>query len=106
MVIAQFSNGLEVPVYQIPVATFINTNGLEYVSGTAFKVSNLSGEAEFNAPGTGGAGNLATSSLEGSNVDMTAEFGKLITSQRAFGLNSQVITAVNEMSQRLAQLKP
>lgn len=102
-----FSNGISLPAYQIPLALFNNPNGLEYVDGTAFRIpaDGKSGEMRLALPGEGGSGQVNGYSLETSNVDIADEFGDLIVSQRVYSLNSQVIQAINEMTQTLSQLK-
>ncbi len=100
-----FSNGERVPAFQIPLAHFTNANGLERISGTAFRETANSGEVTLFDAGLGGTGLLQASSLEGSNVDLADEFSNLIVTQRAFGLNSRLINTIDEMTQQLAQLK-
>jgi flagellar hook protein FlgE len=100
-----FSNGQIVDSYQIPLARFVNANGLERISGTAFAVTENSGDVELFDPGAGGTGFLSVSALETSNVDIAEEFSELIVSQRAFSMNSRVITTVDELTENLVQLK-
>ncbi|MCK6418089.1 MAG: flagellar hook-basal body complex protein [Alphaproteobacteria bacterium] len=102
---AAFSNGVTVDMYRIPLALFNNINSLQEESGTAFSETELSGEPTLLEPDTEGAGILSPSSIENSNVDLADEMSNLIVTQRAFGLNSQVVNAVNEMTQQLSQLK-
>ena len=104
IVTAKYSNGQQVDFYQIPLATFTNANGLQEMSGTTFRMTEAAGEVTYNAPETGGAGVLLSSSIEGSNVDLSNEFGNLIVTQRAFSLNGQVLNAVDEMTRNLSQL--
>lgn len=105
LVVADFSNGNQVPIYRIPVATFTNPDGLSAESGTVFSQTPDAGEVLLYEAGTNGAGIINGSTLEGSNVDISEEFGDLIVHQRAFGLNSQVINAVDEMTENLVRLK-
>ena len=58
-----------------------------------------SGEARTTDAGSNGAGRLATSSIEGSNVDIASEFSKLIVAQRAYTANTKIVTAADEMLQ-------
>lgn len=102
---AQFSNGVEINIYQIPLATFANPEGLNAISGTAFTESAASGGVTLGAAETNGAGSINGSTLENSNVDLGSEMSYLIIYQRTFGLNSQVINAIDEMTQNLSQLK-
>ena len=105
LVYADFSNGSAVPIYRIPLATFANADGLKERSGTVFAESATSGTVSLYEAGTEGAGLINGSTLEGSNVDIAEEFGDLIVHQRAFGLNSRVVNAVDEMTQNLVRLK-
>ncbi len=100
-----FTNGQIIDTYKIPLAKFTNPNGLERISGTAFAETENSGAVELFDPGSGGTGILSAAALETSNVDIADEFSSLIVNQRAFSLNSKIITTVDEMTQNLAQLK-
>lgn len=103
----QYRSDLTLPAYRIPLALFNNPDGLTSVDGTAWRVAadGSSGEPEIVEARTNGAGIIQAASLESSNVDITDEFGGLIVSQRAYSMNSQVVQAVNEMTQTLARLK-
>jgi flagellar hook protein FlgE len=101
---AQYSNGLNTVIYQIPVATFANPDGLSPVSGTAYQSSNNSGAAILNTPGAGAAGTIKSSELEDSTVDINTEFTNLITSQNAYSAAARIITTVDQMLQTLDQI--
>ena len=103
-VVGVYSNGQTAQLYRIPVATFVNENGLTDLTGTVFAESQDSGAYTLQTAGTGAAGIMNPSTIENSNVDLGDEFAKLIVSQRAFSANSQVVQTVNEMTQYLAQL--
>jgi len=103
-VTAQFSNGLSQDVYKIPVATFSNPDGLAQVSGNAYVANKSSGAANINVANSGSAGCIASQSLEGSTVDLAAEFTNLITTQRAYSASARIITTVDQMLQQLEQL--
>ena len=105
IVSARFSNGATSELYQIPLVTFANANGLNEISGTAYSENNLSGEENLRVAGDGGAGFLEPSTLEGSNVDLADEFAKLIISQRTFSANSRLVSTVDEMTQELLRLR-
>lgn len=102
---AEFSNGTVIDVYQIPLATFPSPDQLDPRSGTVFGETVSSGEVTLGLPGENGAGLINQATLENSNVDLGNEMSTLIVFQRSFGLNSQVINAIDEMTQNLAQLK-
>ena len=106
-VFARFTNSLSLPLYRIPLGVFNNPNGLEAVDGTAFRIpaDSQSGALVIAEANSQGAGGINTSTLESSNVDIADEFSTLIFTQRVYSLNSQVIQAVNEMTQNLSQLK-
>lgn len=94
---ATFSNGLTKVIYQVPVATFANAEGLTQVSGTTFKATNLSGSATINLSGVGASGSIVASALEGSTTDTATEFNKMIVAQQAYSAASQVVSSVKDM---------
>ena len=100
-----FNNGIRVDSYQIPLADFTNVNGLERISGTAFAETEGSGAPTIGGPTENGLGSLLTASLENSNVDLSNEFSLMIVNQRAFSLNSRLITTVDEMTELVGRLK-
>jgi flagellar hook protein FlgE len=104
-VIAQFDNGLAKPVYQLPIATFQNADGLKRATGNSYTQSDQSGNFSLQQAGTGGAGMIAPSNLEASTVDLAHEFTNLITVQRAYSASTKVITTADEMLDELNRLK-
>jgi flagellar hook protein FlgE len=105
VVTANFSNGLSQAIYQVPIATFANANGLTAVSGNAYQASQSSGAAAVNAAGTGGAGSIDSNSLEASTVDLATEFTNLITTQRAYEASSKIVTTAAQMLDQLMQMQ-
>jgi flagellar hook protein FlgE len=103
IVTANFDNGLEEPIYIIPIATFNNPNGLAAVSGNAYAATTQSGSYLLQAAGTGAAGLIAPSELESSNVDIAQEFSNLIITQQAYAANSKVLSTADQMIQTLLQ---
>ncbi len=104
-VVARFSNGASADLYQVPLVTFANQNGLTETSGTAYSETSESGEENLREAGQGGAGFVEASTLEASNVDLADEFAKLIVSQRAFGAGTRVINTVDSMTEDLLRLR-
>jgi flagellar hook protein FlgE len=102
---AQFSNGRARALYQIPLATFLNPNGLKADQGGAFSTTLESGLYNINAANAGGAGRIVSGALEASNVDLAAEFTNLITTQRAYSASSRIITTADEMLEELLRIK-
>ncbi|WP_417468666.1 flagellar hook protein FlgE [Maricaulis sp.] len=105
MVYAKFTNGIVKKIYQIPVATFANADGLEALGGGAYGVTRDSGSYTLNTAGIGSAGNLASATLESSNVDLATEFTNLIITQRAYSASSKIITTADEMLNEAINMK-
>jgi flagellar hook protein FlgE len=102
---AQFSNGRSQALYLIPVATFLNPNGLQPEGDGAWRVTLDSGLFTINQPNSGGAGIIQSNALESSNVDLGTEFTDLITTQRAYSAASRIITTADQMLEELLQIK-
>ncbi len=102
---ARFTNGVVRQVYQIPVATVFNPNGLASVGGASFQITDDSGAFTLNAPGVGSSGTISASTLENSNVDIATEFSNLIVTQRAYSASSRIITTADEMLNEAIQMK-
>lgn len=104
-VYARFTNGIVRKIYQVPVATFVNPNGLTTISGGAYATSPDSGQYTLNTPGSGASGTIASQALESSNVDIATEFTNLITTQRAYSASSKIITTADEMLDEAIRMK-
>jgi flagellar basal-body rod protein FlgG len=88
---------------QIQLATFVNPNGLEAMGDNMFMETAASGGALTNNPGLDGTGTLLQGYLENSNVNSVTEITNLIVAQRAYEMNTKVLTAVDKMLQSLNQ---
>ena len=95
-IVGNYSNGRNLDLAEITLATFNGTNFLKRIDGGAFEATDGSGQALF-----GKAGTIVGSSLEGSNTDIADEFTKLIVTQQAYSANTKVITTSNTMVQDL-----
>jgi flagellar hook protein FlgE len=95
-VVGSYSNGRNIDLAEVSVATFNGADFLKRIDGGAFEVTNESGEALY-----GKGGNISGSSLESSNTDIADEFTKLIVTQQAYSANTKVITTANTMVQDL-----
>ncbi|OJU12957.1 MAG: transposase [Caulobacterales bacterium 68-7] len=104
-VTAVFDNGVTRRIAQVAVATFANPNGLIALSGNSYRVSQQSGPFSLKAAGTGGAGEIAPSTLESSTVDLSTEFTGLIVTQRAYSASSKIITTADQMLEELINIK-
>lgn len=100
-----FTNGESRVIGQIALAAFKNPAGLEKTSENMYQVSPNSGEPIYGIPGSSGLGALNPGTLEMSNVDISAEFTEMITTQRGFQANSRIITTSDEMLQELVNMK-
>jgi flagellar hook protein FlgE len=92
-----FDNGARKTEFQIPLVQFSNFNGLQPQSGNAYSTTVASGNPSINSPGDNGTGHIVSSSVEGSNVDIAAEFTKLIQTQRAYEANTKVVTTTDTL---------
>jgi flagellar hook protein FlgE len=91
---------------QIAVAEFANASGLEKEGDNLYKATQNSGD--FDGIGTEvktGGGYMTTGVLEMSNVDLSAEFTDMITTQRGFQANSRIITVSDTLLEELVNLK-
>lgn len=103
---ASYDNGQTKLLGQIAVAEFANASGLEKAGDNLYSDTLNSGE--FNGIGvdiTANGGYMNTGVLEMSNVDLSAEFTEMITTQRGFQANSRIITVSDTMLEELVNLK-
>lgn len=100
-----YSNGNSQLIDTIQLAHFANVDDLEPFGDTLFLPTVESGAALVGLAGTGGRGNIVSGALELSTVDLATEFVTMLISQRAFQINSQVITTADEMYSVAAELK-
>ncbi|WP_028471163.1 flagellar hook-basal body complex protein [Neptunomonas japonica] len=102
--IAAFSNGEELKIGVVAVASFENQAGLQPSGDTEWSATLASGGALMNPPGTGLNGLLRSAALEQSNVDLSAELVKLIEAQRNFQANSKTLETLNTVTQSILQI--
>jgi len=89
---------------QLDLATFANEAGLEAQGSNLYLETSASGAAQTGTPGSTGFGKISQGFLETSNVNAVAEITSLITAQRAYEMNSKVITVSDEMLSMTARL--
>ncbi|MGF1641963.1 MAG: flagellar hook protein FlgE [Rhodospirillales bacterium] len=102
---ALFDNGESRPIYRIPVATFVNPNGLGARTGNVWHETVEAGDATLREAGTGPAGEINQSSLEASTVDIAQEFTDMIIVQRAYSAATKIISTADEMLDELIRLR-
>jgi len=88
---------------QIQLTTFANPNGLRSDGHNLFSATSSSGEPTTGAPAVDGRGSLLQGSTEGSNVDVVDQMVSMIRTQRAYEINSKVISAADEMLRNATQ---
>jgi flagellar hook protein FlgE len=106
VVTAIYSNGTNKQVGQIALADFRNPDDLLRQGNNLYTEGVNSGKPQVGAAGTGTLGPIATGQLEGSNVDLAAQFGQMIQAQQGFNSNTKVITTTNNMLQAVISIVP
>ncbi|AKQ55996.1 flagellar basal body rod protein FlgG [Bordetella hinzii] len=96
--------GVNVQIGQLQLATFINPGGLQSVGENLYLQTDSSGPANLLQPGVDGAGSLMQNYVETSNVNVAEELVNMITTQRAYEMNSKAVKTSDEMLARLTQL--
>jgi flagellar hook protein FlgE len=100
------TSGDTVTAGYIALADFSNPEGLQSIGNNNFISTGDSGTPQVGLPSSGGRGGTISGELEGSNVDLATEFTNMITAQRGYQANSQVITTADQMLQTLEQITP
>ena len=91
-VTATYTNGLNVDLAEITLASFSGDNGLAKADGGAFRETIISG-----SPILGALGAVVGNALESSNTDIADEFTKLIVTQQAYAANTRIVSTADEM---------
>lgn len=99
VVSAVYTNGRSTQLGQLAIANFPNPQGLQQLGNTNWAETFASGTVVQGTAGSAGFGTIQSGALESSNVDLTTELVNMITEQRAFQANAQVITTADQMSQ-------
>jgi flagellar hook protein FlgE len=102
---ARFTNGRSQSLGQIAIANFANPSGLQSLGNTNWAETFASGEALHGQAGNSGFGLIQAGSLEQSNVDITAQLVNMITAQRNFQANAQMISTENQISQTVINIR-
>jgi flagellar hook protein FlgE len=103
---ANYTNGRATAIGQVALANFANQQGLQQVSNTDWVQTYGSGAALYGPAGASGFGLVQSGSLEDSNVDITSQLVKMITAQRAFQANAQMISTENQITQTIINIRP
>jgi flagellar hook protein FlgE len=105
-VVATYSNGEQVTVAQLAVASIENPDTLVAASNNNFTLGTDTITPSVGTAGTGERGTIVGESLESSNVDMATEFTNLIVYQRGYEAGSKIISTQSQMDQMLLQIQP
>jgi flagellar hook protein FlgE len=105
IVLARFTNGQSVQLGQVALANFANPQGLQSVGGNAWIETYAAGDPVLGAAGEGDFGSIQSGGLESSNVDIASQLVNLITAQRNFQANAQVISTADEVTQAIINLR-
>ncbi|MBZ0332801.1 flagellar hook protein FlgE [Marinobacter sp. AL4B] len=105
VIFARYTNGQSKALGQVALASFNNTNGLSPVGDTTWVESFESGQPVIGAPDTGTLGSIKASSVEESNVDLSAELVNLIIAQRNYQANAKTIETSDAVTQTIINLR-
>lgn len=100
-----YSNGRIISLAQVGLAKFTSPTDLAKEGGNLWRETTASGAPVTGPPRTNGLGSIASNALEQSTVDISTEFVRLITTQRAFQANSRIITTTDELLSELLNMK-
>ncbi len=95
--------GSESVIGQLQMAMFLNPSGLSAMGGNLYSTTDASGDAQLLQPGTQGAGTIQQHFIEMSNVSIVEEMVNLISTQRAYEINSKMVKAADEMAATTTQ---
>lgn len=105
IVSGHYTNGQTRKMYQIALVDFTNENALEQIGANLYKPTVQSGQPMIGIPQSSRLGSIASNSLEQSNVDISNEFIRMITTQRGFQANSRIVSVSDGMLEELISLK-
>ncbi len=105
LVTALFDNGETRPIFQLPIATFVNVNGLEARTGNTWNATEASGDFTLREADNGPAGQTVQGTLEASTVDIGEEFTDMIVVQRAYSASAKIISTADQMLEELMRVK-
>ena len=102
---ARFTNGRSNSLGQIALANFANPQGLQQLGDTSWAETFASGQALRGQAGTSGFGLMQSGALEASNVDITEQLVNMITAQRNFQANAQMISTADSITQTIINIR-
>src|SRR5690348_14204307 len=102
---ARFTNGNSQPLGQIAIANFANPQGLQQLGNTQWAETFSSGQALRGQAGNSGFGLVQSGALESANVDVTEQLVNMITAQRNFQANAQMISTADSITQTIINMR-
>jgi flagellar hook protein FlgE len=102
---ARFTNGNSQPLGQIAIANFANPQGLQQLGNTQWAETFASGQALRGQAGNSGFGLVQSGALESANVDVTEQLVNMITAQRNFQANAQMISTADSITQTIINMR-
>jgi flagellar hook protein FlgE len=105
VILARFTNGQSRTLAQVALANFGNPQGLTQLGDTSWAESFESGQPVISSPGSSSLGTVQSGALESSNVDLTEQLVKMITAQRNFQANAQVISTEDTVTQTIINIR-
>lgn len=102
---ARYTNGQSKTLGQVALANFPNPQGLRQLGDSSWSESSDSGAALIGQPGTASLGQIQSGALEGSNVDLTEQLVNMITAQRDFQANSEMIKTEDAITQTIINIR-
>ena len=105
VVFARFTNGKSTALGKVAMAKFNNPQGLRQLGDTSWAQTFTAGDVQLGEPGTSSLGLIQSGALENSNVDIAEQLVNLITAQRNFQANAQVITTADTITQTIINIR-
>jgi len=102
---ARYTNGQVSPLGQLALANFPNQQGLQQLGSAGWAETFTSGQAVLGSPGGNNLGAVQSGGLESSNVDLTEQLVGMMTAQRSYQANSQVISTTDQLLQTIMNLR-
>jgi flagellar hook protein FlgE len=102
---ARFTNGNSEPLGQVAIANFANPQGLQQLGNTQWAETFSSGQALRGQAGNSGFGLVQSGALESANVDVTEQLVNMITAQRNFQANAQMISTADSITQTIINMR-
>jgi flagellar hook protein FlgE len=102
---ARFTNGRSTALGQVALANFSNPQGLQQLDNTSWAETFSSGQPLRGQAGNAGLGLIQSGALEASNVNLTQQLVNMITAQRSFQANAQVISTTDQITQTIINIR-